>query len=176
MQAIIDAQNIASKVVCVVSSNESAYGLTRAKNHDIPILVASTENGFGELEITRFLRYHDVDLVILAGYLKIVKGDLLQDYAGKIINIHPSLLPKYGGPGFYGMRVHEAVIKNNEVTSGATVHYVDAGVDTGEIILQKALTVNENDTPESLGKRILHEIEHKLIVDVIKMLESGNTI
>ncbi len=174
LQAIIDAMahTISSKVVCVISNKEDAYGLERAKNHNIPTYVVTEKGEIGEQQIIEYLKQSEVDLVVLAGYLRIISTDLLEAYKGKIINIHPSLLPKYGGKGYYGLNVHKAVIENQEKFSGATVHYVEEGIDTGEIIMQKQLNVLEEDTPETLQQRILHEIEHPLIVEAIKFLES----
>ncbi len=175
LQAIIDAtisQTISSKVVCVISNKEDAFGLTRAEKHGIPTFVVSQKGEAGEQEVINHLQANKVDLVVLAGYLRIIGKDLLEVYKGRIINIHPSLLPKYGGKGYYGLNVHKAVIANNEMTSGATVHYVEEGIDTGETILQRQLDVLENDTPESLQQRILNEIEHPLLVEAIKLLES----
>ncbi len=172
LQAIIDADNISSKVVCVISSNPEAYALSRAKTHNIPNYTVATKGSAGELEIINHLQHHNVDLVVLAGYMRILGPELINQYQGRIINIHPSLLPKFGGPGYYGLKVHTAVIDNKEKKSGATVHYVVDEVDAGEIILQRELDVEQNDTPETLAQRILHEIEHPLLVDAIRLLEN----
>ncbi len=172
LQAIIDADNLESKIVCVISSNPDAYALTRAQTHNIQGYTVSTKGEEGEQEIIEHLKYHNVDLVVLAGYLRILGHDLLKQYNGRIINIHPSLLPKFGGKGYYGLNVHKAVIENKEKKSGATVHYVEDGIDTGAIILQRELDVKPDDTPETLAQRILHDIEHPLLVDAIKLLES----
>jgi len=103
------------------------------------------------------------DLVVLAGYLEILRPEFIEAFRGKIINIHPSLIPKYAGKGYYGLKVHQGVIENKEKYSGATVHFVDEMIDTGQIIIQESLRVLENDTPESLQKRVL-KIEHDILV------------
>ena len=109
--------------------------------------------------------------MVLAGYLKILDKTLIEAYKGRIINIHPSLLPKFGGKGFYGIHVHEAVLAAGETESGATVHFVDAGVDTGTILLQKKIKIEANETAQSLQARILDQIEHKILVEAIGLLE-----
>lgn len=111
----------------------------------------------------------DTDLILMAGFLSILDGDFCQKWAGKLINLHPSLLPKYGGKGMYGIKVHRAVLKNKETQSGATVHYVIPEVDAGEIILQKACAIGPGETPESLAKKI-HHLEHELLIKALKKL------
>ncbi|PHV72282.1 phosphoribosylglycinamide formyltransferase [Sporanaerobium hydrogeniformans] len=174
LQSIIDAtQNgtLHSKIVCVISNKQEAYGLERARKHHIPdYFVNPKEEGYDE-KVLALLQKHKVDLVVLAGYLKILNNTLIDAYKGRIINIHPSLLPKFGGKGFYGIHVHEAVLTAKEIESGATVHFVDGGIDTGSILLQKKLKIEENDTPENLQKRILNQIEHKILVEAIGLLE-----
>ena len=174
LQSVIDAVEagtLKSQIVCVISNKEAAYGLERARKHQIPAyFINPKEEGYDEKLMT-LLRDEQVDLVVLAGYLKILNQALVEAYRGHIINIHPSLLPKFGGKGFYGIHVHEAVIAAGEKESGATVHYVDAGVDTGKIILQRKLEIMPEDTPESLQKRILEQIEHKILVEAIQSIE-----
>jgi phosphoribosylglycinamide formyltransferase-1 len=174
LQSVIDAAEsgvLESHVVCVISNKEQAYGLERAKQHHIPALFINPKQSDYDEVLLSTLKAYDVDLVVLAGYLKIIDQALIAAYKGRIINIHPSLLPKFGGKGYYGIHVHEAVIAAGEKESGATVHHVDIGIDTGETILQKGLEVYAEDTPESLQKRILDEIEHKILVEAIKLLE-----
>ncbi|OOB77940.1 MAG: phosphoribosylglycinamide formyltransferase [Epulopiscium sp. Nele67-Bin002] len=173
LQAIIDADDIESEVVCVISSNPEAYALTRAQSHGIACYCVTEKGEDGEHKITHYLKQHKVDLVVLAGYLRILGHNLLKEYQGRIINIHPSLLPKFGGKGYYGIAVHKAVIENKEKKSGATVHYVEDGIDTGEIILQRELDVQPDDTAQTLAQRILNDIEHSLLIDAIKLLEKG---
>lgn len=174
LQSIIDAIEagaLKSQIVCVISNKEAAYGLERAKNHQIPAyFINPKEEGYDEKLLMR-LKDEEVDLVVLAGYLRILNKELIEAYIGRIINIHPSLLPKFGGKGFYGIHVHEAVLAAGEKESGATVHYVDTGVDTGKIILQRKLEVMTEDTPETLQKRILNQIEHKILVEAIQSIE-----
>ena len=174
LQSVIDAIEagaLKSQIVCVISNKEAAYGLERARKHKIPAyFINPKEEGYDEKLLTR-LKEEEVDLVVLAGYLKILNQELIKAYERRIINIHPSLLPKFGGKGFYGLHVHKAVIAAGEKESGATVHYVDAGVDTGEVILQRKLEVMLEDTPESLQKRILEQIEHKILVEAIQSIE-----
>ena len=116
-----------------------------------------------------------VDLIVLAGYLSIIDKDFISNWNNKIINIHPSLLPKYGGKGMYGMNVHEAVIANKEKKSGCTVHFVDVDIDTGKILLQRKVDVSNNETPESLQKKVLKE-EHQLLIEAIEKVISDSVI
>lgn len=176
-QALIDgqkAQAFDGHIVVAVTSNGKAYGIERAKAAGIPCYVCrkadyadETERDKAVLEI--FERY-GAELVVLAGYLGILTAPLIDRYRRAIINIHPALLPKFGGKGMFGLHVHEAVIAAGEKQSGATVHYSDGGIDTGEIILQRALDVLDTDTPESLQKRILEQIEHPLLVEAVALL------
>lgn len=172
LQAMIDQQNrYKSKICCVISNTKNAYALTRAKNHNIPSFIVSKKGAAGEEEIIDILESFDINLIVLAGYLRILGPTLINKYKGQIINIHPSLLPKYGGAGFYGHFVHSAVLDNHEKFSGATVHFVEEGIDTGKIILQRSLKIATDETPESLQARILADIEHYLLVDSILILE-----
>ncbi|MGL4363073.1 MAG: phosphoribosylglycinamide formyltransferase [Cellulosilyticaceae bacterium] len=174
LQKIIDAvknHTLQSEIVCVISNKEDAYGLERARINNIPSIFINPKEEEYDNKMLDVLKEYDVDLVVLAGYLKIVPKTMTECYKGKIINIHPSLLPKYGGKGYYGIHVHEAVIANKETESGATVHYVDHGIDTGDILLQEKVIVMEGDTPETLQQRVLIEVEHKILVQAIKMIE-----
>ena len=166
LQSVIDASEagtLKSQIVCVISNKEAAYGLERARKYQIPAyFINPKEEGYDEKLLIR-LKDEGVDLVVLAGYLRILNKELIEAYGGHIINIHPSLLPKFGGKGFYGIHVHEAVLAAGEKESGATVHYVDMGVDTGKIISE--------DTPETLQKRILNQIEHNILVEAIQSIE-----
>lgn len=180
LQSIIDATEkgtLQSTIACVISNKETAYGLERARAHHIPTFYINPkgEENYDEV-LLRTLQSHDVDLVVLAGYLKIIDAKLIETYKGRMINIHPSLLPKFGGKGFYGIHVHEAVIAAKETESGATVHYVDTGIDTGSAILQKTVPVYDEDTPEILQKRILEKVEHTILVEAISMLEGGQRL
>lgn len=177
LQAIIDAIEVDyidnAEIALVVASKENIYALERAKQAKIPTVVYEKVN-FSSLNdmfehIIAELQKHEIDYIILAGYLLILSKNIVEKYKNKIINIHPSLIPKYCGDGFYGMRVHSAVIEAKEKQSGATVHFVDEGTDTGEIILQDYVEVYNNDTPEILAKRVL-ELEHKLLPRAIKKI------
>lgn len=176
LQSIIDATilgDINGEVVLVVSTNRNAFGLQRAIKHGIATFVAP-KSEYRTLD-ERFEAVGDqlieqgVDLVVLAGCLAILPKAFVERFKGKLINIHPSLLPKYGGKGFYGKRVHQAVIDQGDKVSGCTVHYVDEGTDTGEIIGQCEVEVKREDTAESLSARIL-PYEHSLLVEVIAKL------
>ena len=176
LQSIIDAVEVGtlkSQIVAVISNKEEAYGLVRARKHQIPAYFINPKEEDYDEKLLTCLKENEIDLVVLAGYLKIINQTLIDAFKGRIINIHPSLLPKFGGKGFYGLRVHEAVLAAGEQESGATVHYVDAGVDTGEIILQRSLKVLTEDTAWTLQKRILEQIEHKILVEAIQNIERG---
>lgn len=177
LQAVIDAVEKGEiplgRIVLVISSNPQAYSLKRAKKHNIKAKVIGREeypdaNKRTEA-ILEALKEENTDMIVLAGYMSVLDKRLIDAYRGRIINIHPSLIPKYCGKGFYGHRVHEAVIAGGETESGATVHFVDEGVDTGEIILQKTVAVKPDDTPESLASRVL-EKEHEILPLAVKQL------
>lgn len=177
MQSIIDktlSEEINGEVCVVISSNADAYALQRAKNHGIESAIAPLKNYSSREErdeyIKQILDSFQVDYVLLAGYLGIVTKVLVDSYKNKIINIHPALLPKFGGANFHGLNVHKAVITAGEKQSGATVHFVDENIDTGLIIKSDSLDVLETDTAESLQERILNTIEHKLFGSVVKDL------
>ncbi len=179
LQSVIDAcedNTINASVVGVISNKKKAFGLERARNHNIEAIYIGKGNypDFEERSkaLIQNLKDLNVDLVVLAGYLEILHEDFAKAFEGKILNIHPSLIPQYAGKGYYGMHVHNAVIKNNEKYSGATVHFVDEEVDTGQIVLQEAIKLNENETPESLQKRVLN-IEHKILVASINKFVNG---
>jgi len=168
LQSIIDkATEINCKIELVVS-DRPCYGLTRADGHGIETMMVDRKVYKKELskKICEILDGR-VDLIVLAGFLSILDENITNRWKGKIINIHPSLLPKFGGPGMYGMNIHRAVIESGESESGCTVHYVDAGVDTGEVIFQEKVEVKADDTAEDLQKRVL-ALEHKLLPQAIK--------
>ncbi len=180
LQAIIDGTEsgtIEGKVAVVISNRKAAYGLERASNHAIPGVYIGKGNfpdtADAETELMRVLENYEVDLIVLAGYLNILSPETIDHYRNRIINVHPALIPAYCGDGFYGMKVHEAVIANKEAFSGATVHYVDEGTDTGAIIAQEKVAVSPEDTPETLQKKVL-AIEHKLLVETTAKLCLGN--
>lgn len=179
LQSIIDASengSIQSKIKVVISNKKDAYALERARLHNIPALFVSQKGKDPETydsEILNILKKYDVNLVVLAGYLRILTKKFIDEYPDRIINIHPALLPCFGGKGFYGEHVHEAVLQSGARFSGCTVHFVRPEIDHGPIIVQKCVMVNDNDTPETLANRIL-PFEHEAIVEAIKIIESGN--
>jgi len=176
LQSIIDRSldgTLSADVVVVISNNSSARALDRARKNGIDALHISsaTENSPDAVDsrITREFAGRNVDLVVLAGYMKKIGPLLLQAFKGRIINIHPALLPKFGGKGMYGMHVHNAVITAGEKESGPTVHMVDDKYDHGTILAQVKVPVIEDDTPESLQKRVLAE-EHRIMPDTIQYI------
>ena len=175
LQALIDAAacgNINGQIELVITDRINAYALQRAENHGIAAACidrkAYSNKADFDLHLLNSLNEVEPDLIILAGYLSILSAELIHKYKDKIINIHPSLLPAFGGKGFYGEKVHKAVIESGAKLSGATVHFVDENTDTGPIILQEALEVLEDDTPETLARRVL-SIEHSLIVKAAEL-------
>lgn len=179
-QAIIDAVNekiLDAEIVCLISDRKAAYALERAKNNGIDAYYLSIKKYKGSDEfneaILEILDKYNPDLVVLAGYLKILSHDFIAKYRNRIINIHPSLIPKHCGDGFWGIKVHESVIKSKDEYSGATVHFVDEGTDTGKIIIQRKIKVSKDDTAESLQKKILNEIEHKILIEAIDKIIGG---
>ncbi|MBR5941964.1 MAG: phosphoribosylglycinamide formyltransferase [Clostridia bacterium] len=166
LQALIDAQKKgiikSGRIVLVVSSNPEAYALTRAKNAGIPTFVAEKGSGF-EKSIIAALDAAKVDFIVLAGFMKILSADFVRRYERRIINVHPSLIPSFCGEGFYGLRVHQAALDYGVKVTGATVHFVNEIPDGGEIIAQKAVAIRENDTAETLQKRVMRLAEHKIL-------------
>jgi phosphoribosylglycinamide formyltransferase 1 len=178
LQAIIDKieqgvlKNVSIEVV--ISSKSGAYALERAKKYGIKTAVISpkdyeTKEAF-EKALLSEINCNKVDLIVLAGYLVILPEQLVKNYANKIINIHPSLIPAFCGTGYYGLKVHEAVLKRGVKITGATVHFVDEGTDTGPIILQKAVEVRDNDTPEVLQRRVMEEAEWHILPKAIELI------
>lgn len=162
LQRIIDCignGEIPNAEISLVVADRECHGLTRAENYNIPNLLIKRGKDFCE-NLEKHLP-EKVDLIVLAGFLSIITKDFIEKFEGKIINIHPSLLPKFGGKGMWGMNVHNAVIEAKEKESGATVHFVTAGIDEGEIILQGKVNIEPNDTPESLAEKI-HKVEYDI--------------
>lgn len=178
LQALMDKIEdgyIDGKIRVVISDRSGAYGIDRAIAASIPALVLDRKTMNRDDLNTKLydaLKCYDVDLVVLAGYLSILSEDIIEGYRNAIINIHPSLIPSFCGPGYYGLKVHKSVIEYGAKVSGCTVHFVDEGTDTGPIILQKAVEVMEDDTPENLQKRIL-EYEHKLLPEAVRLICLG---
>lgn len=163
LQAIIDSINeggINGGIAVVISDNKNAYALERAKRHGIKAVYIERKHCAEEL--VSELRAHNIELVVLAGFLTILDRELVRAYQGRIINVHPSLIPAFCGKGFYGERVHKAAVEYGVKVSGATVHFVDEGTDSGPIILQEPVPVFPQDTAETLAARVL-EVEHRLL-------------
>jgi phosphoribosylglycinamide formyltransferase-1 len=175
LQALIDAERAgefdgAAKIALVLSSNKAAYGLSRAAESNIKTAVFEKKDypGLEDMDgkIAVLLAKNKIDFIVLAGYLNILTGGLIEKYKNKIINIHPSLIPAFCGKGLYGIKVHRAVVDYGVKVTGATVHFVDGGADTGAIILQQSIPVEDGDNPESLQRRVL-ELEHRLLKEAV---------
>jgi len=181
MQAIIDAckaGRLDARSCVVISNNSDSMALERAKNEGIPQYHISSQTHPGSLEdeeILRVLQRHGVDTVVLAGYMKRLGPMTLQAYRGRILNIHPALLPKFGGKGMYGKRVHEAVLAAGEKVTGVTIHSVDENYDAGPIINQCQVPVLEGDTVDSLAERVLKH-EHVLYVETLQKIADGRIV
>ena len=166
LQAVIDnCQNktINGEVKVVISNKADAFGLERAKNHSIKAVCEKEED-----KIIEILKENKIDLVVLAGYLKIISPKLVNEYRNRIINIHPSLIPAFCGKGYYGEKVHQGVIDYGVKVTGATVHFVDEGADTGPIIMQKTVEVKQDDNAKKLAARVL-DVEHEILTKSIAM-------
>ena len=179
LQALIDgcvSGQIAGEIVLVISNNRKAYALERARIHQVETLVISdtefdSETAFVQ-ELLGQLAARSVGLICLAGYMKKMPIDVIRAYRNRILNIHPALLPKFGGKGMYGIHVHEAVLAAGEKETGVTIHVVDEVYDNGRILAQRRVQVNPDDTPESLQQRVL-EIEHQLYPETVAKIASG---
>lgn len=166
LQAIIDetkSGGINGTVKLVISNKENAYGLERARLSKIKAVYETDED-----KIIELLKENNIDLIVLAGYLKIITPKFVDEFRNKIINIHPSLIPSFCGKGYYGEKVHQGVIDYGAKVTGATVHFVDEGADTGAIIMQEAVTVEQDDDAKSLAKRVL-EVEHRILKESIRL-------
>lgn len=179
LQAIIDNiknGDLNAEIVAVISNNSNAYALERARLANIDTYHISRKTHPDEKDyvnaILNILESNKVDLIILAGYMKPIPSEIIKKYHNRILNIHPALLPKFGGSGMYGMNVHRAVIASKEKISGATVHIVDEKYDNGKILYQESVDVDENDTPETLANKVL-QVEHKIYSKVIKLISEG---
>ena len=171
LQALLDAAETGQIPVCirlVISSRKEAYGITRARSRDIPVKVLpETGNPESVSELTLgWLAEAGVDLVVLAGYLKKIPEKVVDAYENRIINVHPSLIPAFSGPGYYGMEVHRAACRRGVKITGATVHFVDEGMDEGPIIMQEAIALTGDESPEEIGERVL-KIEHRLLPNAV---------
>ncbi|WP_195947094.1 phosphoribosylglycinamide formyltransferase [Paraclostridium bifermentans] len=166
LQSIIDGCEsgyINGVVKLVISNKDNVYGLERATKHNIKTFVEKEDE-----KIIDLLNKENIDLVVLAGYLKIISPKFVEAFRNKIINIHPSLIPAFCGEGYYGKKVHESVINYGAKLSGATVHFVDEGADTGPIIMQKSVEVKFDDTPQSLSERVL-TVEHEILKESVRL-------
>lgn len=181
LQAIIDSINGGAirdcEIVKVISNNPKAYALTRAENAGVPAEVVSPKAFPSRADFNTALlqavKEAKPDLVVLAGFLCVIPPEMVEEFPNKIINIHPSLIPSFCGTGFYGLKVHEKALERGVKVSGATVHFVDSGTDTGPIILQKAVEVQEGDTPEVLQRRIMEQAEWKIMPRAIDLIAHG---
>ncbi|MDR1906596.1 MAG: phosphoribosylglycinamide formyltransferase [Clostridiales bacterium] len=175
-QSIIDGVKsgaIDGVIKLLISGNESAYAIERAKNNGIKRYIFK-KSDYADAEamgegLIALMEENAIDLIVLAGYMSILGKNFVKRYYRRIINVHPSLIPKHCGMGYYGIKVHESVIASGDKVSGATVHFVDEGVDTGPIILRREVAVLPDDTPETLQKRVL-ELEHKLLPEAVALL------
>ena len=180
-EALINAQENGKiphgEIVLMVSSSRTAYALKRAENHGIKSVVCSkkelgSQESF-EKEILKNLEENDIQLIVLAGFMSILSNEFTKKYENRIINIHPSLIPSFCGEGFYGLHVHEAALKKGVKVTGATVHIVNEIPDGGPIIMQRAVYVEENDTPEILQKRVMEQAEWKILPESVELMCSG---
>lgn len=181
LQAILDAVEDGrirnTKICAVISNNAGAYALERAKNHGIPGIVISpkqfaSREAFNEAFLEEVEKLQP-DLIVLAGFLVVIPPAMIRRYPNRIINIHPSLIPSFCGKGYYGLKVHEAALERGVKVVGATVHFVDEGTDTGPIILQKAVEVEQGDTPEKLQRRVMEQAEWKILPRAIDLIANG---
>lgn len=184
LQAIIDAATSGNltgvNISCVISNKSGAYALERALNHGIEAICLKTSDfdgreAYGEA-LVRILKDHNIDLVVLAGFLVILPENFTREYANRIINIHPSLIPSFCGDGFYGLKVHERALQRGAKVTGATVHFVNEECDGGPIIAQKAVYIEENDTPEILQKRVMEQAEWILLPMVIQAIADNKVV
>lgn len=182
LQAIIDGckkNKINANVAAVISNNGSSMALQRARNENIPSYHLSAKKfGSEEIlasEILDVLSKHSIDMIFLAGYMRMLHISILEKYNNRIFNIHPALLPKFGGKGMYGINVHTAVVEAKETETGVTIHRVNAEYDSGEVVAQIKVPVLENDTPEVLAARVL-EREHEFLVEVISDIVNGKIV
>lgn len=181
LQAIIDGvargSIVNTKIVKVISNNQGVYALTRARDAGIEAVCVSPKDYENRADFNQaFIQEigkDEPDLIVLAGFLVTLPAELIRSYGNRIINIHPSLIPSFCGTGYYGLKVHEAALARGVKITGATVHFVDEGMDTGPIIMQKAVAVKEEDTPETLQKRVMEEAEWLILPWCINLIAGG---
>lgn len=178
LQALIDSVETGkitnARIAAVISNKPDAYALERAGKHNIRSECISPKDygdreAFADALIEAFEKYN-ADLIVLGGYLVIVPEKVIEKYEGRIINIHPSLIPSHCGQGYYGLHVHESVLERGNKVTGATVHFVDGGTDTGPIILQKAVEVMDDDTPETLQRRVMEQAEWNILPEAVNLI------
>ncbi|MEF2920761.1 MAG: phosphoribosylglycinamide formyltransferase [Acutalibacteraceae bacterium] len=191
LQALIDAQSAGNipngRITCVISSNPNAYALQRAENNGIDTAVIRRKDYSSQQEydiaLTSLLKSKNADLVVLAGFMTILGVDVIKAFENKIINIHPSLIPSFCGEGFYGLKVHQCALEKGVKITGATAHFVNEVCDGGPIILQRAVEIENGDTPETLQKRVMEQVEWKILPlavslfcdDKIKVIDNKTT-
>ena len=181
LQAIIDAVENGTitntEIKVVISNNKNAYALERAKNHNIEGICISPKDYETRAEFNKAflekLDSYEVDLVVLAGFLVVIPPEMIAKYRNRIINVHPSLIPSFCGTGFYGLKVHEGALERGVKVTGATVHFVDEGTDTGPIILQKAVYIENGDSAEVLQKRVMEQAEWIILPKAIDLIANG---
>lgn len=184
LQAIIDAIENGTitntELVGVISNNKNAFALERAGKHGIPAKCVSPKDYASRAEFNQVLLSEvnelKADLLVLAGFLVVIPEEMIRQYRNRIINIHPSLIPAFCGTGFYGLKVHEAALERGVKVVGATVHFVDEGTDTGPIILQKAVSVEDGDTPSVLQRRVMEQAEWKILPRAIDLIANKKVI
>ncbi len=180
IKAIEEKQIKNVRIKAVISNNGDAYALERAKNAGIDAECISPKNFSNRDEFNKALldelKRLNPDLIVLAGFLVNISEDIVKAFENKIINIHPSLIPSFCGKGYYGLKVHEAALKRGVKVTGATVHFVDAGIDTGRIILQKAVNIHPGDDAKSLQKRVMEEAEWIILPKAIEKIANGESL
>ena len=159
----------AASVVVLYTNKEDSYVIERMKTLEVPVVVFSKSDMISSLEIDNSLSEKKIDFIVLSGFLLKIPERIILNYKNKIINLHPSLLPKYGGKGMYGNNVHRSVIENNESESGISIHFVNANYDEGDIVFQKICKLEQNETPESLSEKI-HQLEHSFFPEIIEKI------
>ncbi|HWR24045.1 MAG TPA: phosphoribosylglycinamide formyltransferase [Feifaniaceae bacterium] len=180
LQALLDAERaellLHARIALVLSSSKEAYALERAKAADIKALAveqaAHTHAAFEE-RLLAALTEHDIDLIVLAGFLPLLSAEFVRRYPMRILNVHPSLIPSFYGKGYYGLKVHEAALQKGVKLTGATVHFVNEEVDGGDILLQKAVEVQHGDTPQTLQRRVMEQAEWVLLPEAVELVSSA---
>lgn len=171
LQNLIDTELVGDQIRLVVSSSDKAYALERAKKKNIPTITFIDDGNLdNESDLLKILEEKQIELIVLAGYLKILSPFFLKNFKGSVINIHPSLLPAYGGIGMYGLKVHQAVLRDKKTITGATVHIVTAEPDAGEILDQIEVPVGKDDTPSSLQTRVMEQGERIVLPRVVRKI------